>query len=291
MYHFVVNAKSGRGRGNKVLKKLCDYCYRKGIPFSAHITGACGHAIKLTQKLCESGAKTIIAVGGDGTFSEVLSGITCLEQTALGFIPAGRGNDYAKSAGLSLDPIKAFLDIINGGIVRVDYIEIDGRRCLNVAGTGLDVDVLKRVYGKTGKLSYLTSLVHCLKHFKPYKLKITTDGKTREEDCFVVAICNGQAYGGGIYISPRSKIDDGRMDVVVLTQPKDNKLMRALFKVKRKKHLEQEYTTVFSCDEITVEAADQTKNYPIQIDGEIFEDKILSCKVVKGGLRTFFGNS
>jgi YegS/Rv2252/BmrU family lipid kinase len=285
MINFIVNSNSGRGRGNKVLKKLCDYCYRHNVAFSAHRTARAGDAAAIAKKLSSDNAGTIAAVGGDGTFFEVLNGVKDPKNTAIGFIPAGRGNDYARTAGLSLNPVKALEQIISGKIVYKDYISVGNKRCLNVAGTGLDVAVLKRVDGRRGKLTYISSLIYCLKHFEPYKLNITVNGVTATHECIMAGVCNGGYIGGGINISPSSKTDDGKIDLVIMRVPKNGKLMNAMITFKMGRHLSKEYTTHIVCDEVSVIGADI--RYPIQIDGEIFDDEPLVCAVVGGGLKTF----
>jgi len=286
MLNFIANIKSGKGRGNKALKKLRNYCSINNIPYTAHITEEPRHATRIATALCENGARTVVAVGGDGTFSEVLNGIVSFEQTALGFIPAGRGNDYARCAKLDLDPLKALTHILRGEIARTDYIEIGDRRCLNVAGTGLDVAVLERVAGKSGKITYLKSLIWCIRHFTPYVLDISVNGETSRHECIMAGVCNGTTFGGGIRLSPLSKTDDGKLDLIIMRLPADGKIMPALFKFTKGKHIGMEYTTHIVCDEVTVAPAEGF-SYPIQTDGEIFYDKPLICRVVKGGLKTF----
>ncbi|MBE5731246.1 MAG: diacylglycerol kinase family lipid kinase, partial [Clostridiales bacterium] len=111
---FIVNVKSGHGSGEKALTKITDYCNKNNIEYKVHITQEAGHATRLTSELVANGSKTIVAVGGDGTFSEVLNGMTSFDKTSLGFIPSGRGNDFAHALGLPLDPIKALEVIIKG---------------------------------------------------------------------------------------------------------------------------------------------------------------------------------
>ncbi|MCL2847124.1 MAG: diacylglycerol kinase family lipid kinase [Firmicutes bacterium] len=287
MLHFIVNARSGKGLGNKTLKFLCDYCYKNNLPFTAHITAKPNHATDIAKVLCKNGANTIIAVGGDGTFSEVLGGIIDFEKTALGFIPAGRGNDYARATNLSLKPIKALEMILKGKTAWSDYIEINNKRCLNIAGSGLDVAVLQRADGKSGKITYLTSLLYCLKHFEPFKFNISVDGKEKTyHEVITIAVCNGTDFGGGLKISPLSKLNDGKMNLVILHMPPDGKIMKALIKFKRVKHLEQTYVDHILCDSVVIEPS-ENNNYSIQLDGEIYKERVLEAKIIKSGMRSF----
>jgi len=287
MLHFIVNVRSGKGRGNRVLKKIVDYCYKHGIVFNAHITGSKGHAVIIAQAICQMYPEsTIVAVGGDGTFHEILNGIADLKQTTVGFIPAGRGNDYARAIGLSKNPIKALEAIVRGDITYVDYLEVSGRRCLNVAGSGLDVAVLNKADGKEGKITYLRALLHCLKNFDPYKFNITANGETTLYDnCIMVGVCNGTHFGAGLHLSPQSKVHDGKLNVVVIRVPQNGKLLAALTKFAKGKHLDKEFCTHIETEEVNIIPA--FDHYPIELDGEIYNDLTLQCKIIAGGMKTF----
>lgn len=281
MLNFIANIKSGKGRGRKNVDTILKYCLTNNIPYSLHITNSPGHATEIAKVLTEDG-RDIIAIGGDGTFHEVLNGISDPSKTALGFIPSGRGNDFARAAGLSLDPLKALNDIIKGETDYFDYINIGKLRCLNVAGTGLDIDVLERVDGKPGKLTYLTSLLYCLKHFDPYHVKVKVNGAEHEYDCIMVGVCNGTCIGGNLKLSPHSLINDGKLNVVAITMPEDNKLMKIVPKFQAGKHIDMPITHEFWCDEVTIET-----QKPIQLDGEIYRNISFDCKIAASGLKTY----
>ena len=224
MLNIIANIKSGKGRGLKNVRKIVEYCLGKNVAYSLYLTNKPGHATELARSLTKNGGE-IVALGGDGTFHEVLNGISDIQNTALGFIPSGRGNDFVRAAGCSLDPIKALEDILRGETKSIDYIDVNGTRCLNVAGTGLDIDVLERVAGKTNKISYLVSLIYCLHHFKPYHVKVKVNGEEHVFDCIMAGVCNGIAIGGNIRLSPLSLIDDGKLDVIVMTMPENGRII------------------------------------------------------------------
>ena len=150
MLNFIVNLKSGRGLGKKNLQKIVKYCKTKGVEHVVHVTNAVGHATQSARDLSLDPKNVIVAVGGDGTFHEVINGIECPKNTTLGFIPSGRGNDFALGIGIPSKIERALDIILKGEIDYFDYIQIGEKRCLNVGGTGLDIDVLQRVDGRQG---------------------------------------------------------------------------------------------------------------------------------------------
>ena len=285
MMNFIINPQSGKGRGARLTKEIEKYCESHGIEYKIHLTAAKGDGEKIAHELTEENLNAeIIAVGGDGTFHEVLNGLVAPSECTLGFIPAGRGNDFARSANLSRKVSEAMKVITNGNTKHIDYINCESRRCLNVAGTGLDIDVLERVDGHKGNLKYVKSLLYCIKHFTPYKVKVEIGDTEQEYDCIMAGICNGKAFGGGITLSPLSEIDDGLLNVIVMTMPEDGKIMKVLPKFVSGKHMDLPITHHVKCEKVKV------TNYsgkPVELDGEIYRDIMLDCEIVKGGLKVY----
>ncbi len=282
MLNFIVNTLSGRGLGRKNIDKIVDYCYKNGIDYTLHITNAPGHATALARQLSTEGG-VVVAVGGDGTFHEVLNGIVDPKATAVGFIPSGRGNDFARGVGLPLSAERALDVIAKGEEDYIDYIRIGDKRCLNVAGTGLDIDVLERVAGRKGKITYLKSLLYCLRHFQPYHIEITDEsGGVSEQDVIMIGVGNGRQFGGGIKVCPNADVRDGMMDISVITMPQNGKIFPILPAFEKGKHQKLEVINSFRCKKIKIKT-----DRPVQLDGEIYRSLDMSCEIVEGGLRTF----
>ena len=282
MYRFIVNPGSGTGNGRKIENIIVSLMSERGEPYEITETRYKGHAKELAAEFC---GERIIAVGGDGTFHEVLKGMDT-QKCSLGFIPCGRGNDFAEVFGASKKPTQALRTALDGEPISIDYIKVgENLRCLNICGTGLDVSVLEGVENKKDtKFTYLMSLINCIKHFTPYELDVTSGGETKHYSCIMVGVCNGKQFGGGMKISPLSSMTDGLLDVVTIELPKNGRIMRALWGFVRGNHLEKPYTHHFACEKVKVTSP---YNYPLELDGEIYRDITLDCEIVKGGLKTF----
>ncbi|MDE7405901.1 MAG: diacylglycerol kinase family lipid kinase [Clostridiales bacterium] len=277
----IANKCSGKGNGEKCLNAVTKYLDEHSVPYSVHLTERTGHGKQLAEELSANGSEVIVALGGDGTFHEVLNGID-FEKSRLGFIPAGRGNDFANgTAAVHLDPIKAIEDIVRGEPKDLDYIQVGDKRCINVGGTGLDVEVLLKTAKSKNKLTYIASLFRCLLHFKPYQVQAEVNGETKDYKCIMLGVCNGTQFGGGIKLSPVSKADDGKMDVIIMTKPKVPTIF-VMPKFVKGKHMKMKCTHHFVCDSIKV-----TTTAPIELDGEIYYDLDFDARIVKGGLKTF----
>lgn len=291
MINFIVNSQSGKRQGKIALNTCTNICAKKGLTYSVHFTKYVAHAEEIAKELSAQGHKLIVTIGGDGTFHEVLNGIDPAVST-MGFVPAGRGNDFALACGFSKDPSVAFNNILKYDEKNIDYIQVNDRRCLNVAGTGMDVDVLKAVLNKGG-LSYYTSLISCLVKFKPYYCRIKVNGEVIDRKCIMVGVCNGIAIGGGMKLSPESVIDDGKLNIIIM-EKKEKALLGIVNKFKKGKHMNLPETTQILTDEIEIlnygldeqdAFSDIQPKCDIQLDGEIYKDVPFKCKIMKGGLK------
>lgn len=285
--YIIANPNSGKGNGAKALAKISAYLEERSIPFTVHETTATGDGMAHTRQVCaQSLDDVIVAVGGDGTFHEVLNGID-FDKARMGLVPAGRGNDFAIGTGAAaLDPVKAIADIVRGEPRELDYIKVSDKRCLNVAGTGLDVEVLLRTANSKNKLTYVKSLAKCLLHYKPYPVDVTVDGETKHYNCIMAGVCNGTQIGSGIRLSPQSIADDGKLNIMIVEKPKHVATLFVMPQFVKGKHLGKSYVTHFLCDSIKISTP-----APVQLDGEIYYDLEFDAEIVKNGFKTFNVNA
>ena len=288
MYSIIANLGSGKGAGKKCLAVVEKILQEKNIEYKVLCTSERGSGKTLADKFCKEGASTVIAIGGDGTFHEVLNGMD-FSKARLALVPAGRGNDYAAGAGISFNPREAIQSVIRGEAVDRDYIQLTSisqnekivKRCLNVCGTGLDVEVLKLTEQRQG--TYIASLAKLLLHYKPYTVKVEVNGSAKEYKCVMAAFCNGSQFGGGIKICPPAKNADGKMDLMIVRQPKIPTIMLMPSFVAGK-HIGRDWVEHIVCDAAKISALNADN---IEIDGEIYNENILDAQIVKGGFKTF----
>lgn len=289
MYHIIYNPESGKGKRNRAFEKVKEYLMEQGKEFVEHPTQSKGHATEFVRALtCGTEPVDIIVVGGDGTFSEALNGVVNFDNVTFGLIPSGTGNDYARKTGIPTDPVKALDAVFGGKAIYSDYIQLsNGERVFNVAGAGMDVDVLVRYANMKhfkGRIKYYLSLFDTLIHLKFHKIKLTVDGKSEEHTVFMIAVANGTYIGGGMPISPNSVVDDGLLDVVYVNQIKPSQILPALLGFLKGKHIDKDYTVSFRAEKAVVEVLDEGK---IQIDGEVKDEKLLDAEIVHNKLKLY----
>ena len=286
MYDLIINPHASRGKAAKKAEKVIEILKDKGVEFRTHYTTREKEAIEIAKKLSDEGATDIIALGGDGTLNEVLNGIDS-EKVNLGIIPSGTGNDFVAAAKIPADIESAVNIILNETPKPTDYMVCGGVRGINVIGTGIDVDILKRCKRAKvfkGKIQYLISLIVSLIKFKFYKFKIVRDDKTEEKDALIACVGNGYRIGGGIRMCPKAVIDDGKLDFVVAGKLKKMRIPHAFIKLMQGKILEQDFTSMEYVDHIKIEF-----DHPvtIQIDGELYDDIDFDLTLKKGGINFY----
>ena len=282
MYHIILNPVSGKKKALKNLRTVERLFSERGVAYEVHTTCATHDAEAIARRLTEQGERELIVLGGDGTLHEVLNGLVEPAVCTLGLIPSGTGNDFAEKLGLPLDAEKATLAILDGVAKPVDYLEVGGVRSMNVAGMGIDVDVLERCQrGKMkGKLKYLFSLVRSLFAYKGYSVEIETEGRTEQKEVLIAAACNGSQFGGGIAICPAADVNDGKMDVVIVDCIGGvGKIIKAFIQLMKGKILEYPLTTHIRCDRVRF-----TPKTPctVQLDGELYQDLTFEAKICQG---------
>ncbi|MBQ7770181.1 MAG: diacylglycerol kinase family lipid kinase [Clostridia bacterium] len=283
MQHIIVNPVSGKKRGVKNLRIVEALLKEAQIEYEVHTTTVVGEAEKIVRELTERGENDIIVLGGDGTLHEVLNGISNPAQCRLALIPSGTGNDFAEKLGIPLKAAEAVKLFLKKDPKEIDYLQVGNRRCMNVAGLGMDVEVLERCQrGKMrGKLKYFISLLKTFFVFKGYAIVVRKeDGTEEKHDALLAAVCNGSQFGGGIPICPPAEVNDGLMNVMIVDHIKGKwKLVKALLTLMKGKLPQYERTTHFLCESVRFEPLVPCT---VQLDGELYPNLLFDVKIGKG---------
>ncbi len=285
MIDFVINEKAGGKKAVKAKKIISAVLEERKVEYAFHTTDYRKHAIEITRDLCKNGAKTIVAVGGDGTINEVLNGLDDLSVN-FGIIPCGSGNDFVDSVGIPLDVKKSLNLILDETTKPTDFLVCDGIRGINIIGTGIDVEILRRCENSKilkGKFKYIISLIVSLIKFKFYEFRLDSE-ESEKRSALIVCCGNGRKFGGGIPIFPTAVADDGKMDFMVINKVKRRLIPKYLVKLMKGKVLEQPAVDFSYRDDVK---ALFDKPISVEIDGEIYDDIKFDVHIEKGKLNLF----
>ena len=159
----------------------------------------------------------VFAVGGDGTVHETAKRLIG-RKPALGILPTGSGNGFARHIGLPAD-LAASLESCRGErIVTIDTADVNGNPFLGVMGIGFDAVVADRFASSTtrGLETYVKEGLAAFSHFQAEEYRITANGATIMQKAFVVAVANSGQYGNNARVAPLASLQDGLLDVVIV---------------------------------------------------------------------------
>lgn len=282
---FIVNPIAGTGFALKTMKNLENQLRQRGIEYKIFLTERPGHATQIATELSgQEQVYAVVAVGGDGTASEVAAGLSETGKP-MGIIPAGTGNDFIKTAGIPNDPLKAFEILLSRKPVDTDTGTVNDQFFLNVCGTGFDVTVLDFAESlkdkHRGLTPYLIGLLKAIHYYQSIQLKVTADGKTEEGRYLVCSIANGRYIGGGIPICPKADPTDGKLDLVLIKHRSRWQIPFYLPGLMLSRDLKFKITKHRRVSRIMIEG----ENLRINIDGEIQPMKKAEFTVKPASLR------
>ena len=192
-----------------------------GLPVEVCMTKRPGHARKLAREAVRAGMEMVVAAGGDGTVNDVIQELAG-HSTALGVLPLGTVNVWARETGIPLSLPDAARVLLYGARRRVDLGRAGSRYFLMMAGVGFDAEVARRVEQSLLKrmglklLDYLTTVGVLSVTQKPVRVRIRRDGRGREMSALMLIIGNTRLYGGALTFTRHAVADDGLLDVVTV---------------------------------------------------------------------------
>jgi YegS/Rv2252/BmrU family lipid kinase len=259
----IVNPAAGRGRARKTWESTLREMLRSGgLAFEEVYEDRPGAAVPLAEQAAREGYPIIAVVGGDGTVHEVLNGVLrapVSSQPALAVIPGGTGNDFARGVGIPKDMLAAAQLLLDGGRRRrVDVGRVNDRYYGTISGVGFDAEVAAEVnrWPKwvAGTVVYTAGILKKLVTYRCAPVRITIDGELLELSMFLLAAANTSWYGGGMYMAPDARPDDGRLEVILARDFTKLETLQVLPKVFSGAHLGHPKVSHRSGVEIRVES-------------------------------------
>ena len=268
-YAFILNPAAGNGYAKKVMTRISGMLDEMKLDYRVFETNGPGNATEIARQLVERDEiSTVIAVGGDGTASEVAAGLAGTGK-AMGIIPAGTGNDFIKTVRIPKDPEDAMRFLLDRPARAVDTGTMNESFFLNVCGTGFDVTVLECAEEKKkkhrGLLPYFLGLLKAIRVYAPSELEISFGKQNIKDNFLICSVANGKIIGGGIPICPEADPRDGLLDLMMIRNVPRWKIPFYLPGLMRSRVTKFEITTHVRTGAITIRG----KGLKFNIDGEI----------------------
>jgi|TARA_B110000908_G_scaffold99326_1_gene117328 diacylglycerol kinase (ATP) len=188
--------------------------------FALYASRSAEDATELAAKLAADGEPVVVAAGGDGTLNAVVQGLAGT-STALGVLPAGTMNVFARELGLPFNSLKKSFNVLEEGFVKeVDLFEVNGHAFVQMAGVGFDAQVIKETNLETkkifGPMAYVMAAMKVLGDTPPKMRVVCEDGRVEEGVCALAG--NGSLYGGQVKLFRKADHSDDMLDLLVFTE-------------------------------------------------------------------------
>ena len=295
----ITNPTSGSGRGRasgvQALTELAAFGHQVHDLSQGSWAASYEAAMRVREDI-----DALVVVGGDGM---VHLGLQVCAQTELplGIVAAGSGDDIASTCGLPVHDVKhavaAVHEGLQGKVTRIDLGRVTGqaielpaapRYFGAVFSAGIDAAIAARARVMTrprGPLKYKVATMAELPRFAPYQITITADGRTWDQDCTLVAVANGRVFGGGLVISPKSDISDGKLELVLAEPLSIPSILKLFPKLGDGSHVSDPRVSIFKVDSVTLVSRGDTHQLPPAFaDGELVGAEPMTIDVVPQAL-------
>ena len=216
---FIINPISGTQNKRKLPKLIEQTLDKEQWLANIEFTERAGHARELAGQYAKMGFHAVVAVGGDGTVNEVACGLRDTD-TAMGIVPMGSGNGFARHLNIPMRTAGAIELLNHSEVIEADYGLVNDRVFVTTCGTGFDARIAYQ-FATAGSRGFQTYLKKIMQDVLTYKSETyhLTNGKDidLEHKAFLITFANANQWGNKAYIAPHASIQDGKMDICMLS--------------------------------------------------------------------------
>jgi diacylglycerol kinase (ATP) len=275
----IVNPRSGRGLNESTWARVRGALIDGLGELDSAFTAAPRDAAAIARREAEAGRRLIVALGGDGTISEVANGILDAgagTRTELGIVPRGTGGDFRRTLDLPHDITEAAQRIRDGRPRPLDAGRVHLRATRANASS-------KR-FG--GRVAFFAATLRALASYDNTDVWLTIEGRPRERRrVLMAAIGNGRYFGGGMKICPQALIDDGALDLVTVGDFSKGEVLTNIGRLYEGTHLELEAVQSARVARVAVEPVESDARIPVELDGETPGHLPAVFEILPGALR------
>jgi YegS/Rv2252/BmrU family lipid kinase len=291
---FIVNPIAGNGYAGKYVDDVRQILQKHHQDVEIVLTEKKGHATSLARDYVARGFDHILAIGGDGTFNEVVQSLVQQPQVVFGAIAAGTGNDFIHILGFPDRFTPRDWEILfEENTVQMDIGQCNDRYFLNGMGLGFDAQVALENYHaensrsvKTGaKSKYWRHILKTLVFYREKDMRVTLAGQTQSTKSFLNTIAIGRRMAGGFYLTPRAIANDGLLDICLIQELSLPGRVKELLRVLKQSHLEDEVVHYYQSDQILFEFDTEV---PAHLDGELYFNSRFAVNILPAHLKIIY---
>jgi len=286
----IYNPTSGREVFKKHLPEVLEKLEVAGYETSCHATTCEGDATIAAKNAVERSFDIIIAVGGDGTLNEVVSGVSPFEKRPkVGLIPMGTTNDFARAVHIPRNIEDAVDIIIKGDTLPVDVGLLNGERYfINIAAGGriteLTYEVPSKMKTMLGQLAYYLKAVEMIPSLKASHMRIEYDGEVFDGDAMMFLCGLTNSVGGFEKLAPDASINDGYFTLLVLKKVSLPEFIQLAAMALRGEHLNDDRVIYKKASVVKVTTEDEIH---LNLDGEYGGDAPATFENLKRHIEIF----
>lgn len=285
MWLVLSNPTSGGGAGQRYRELTLELLKERSIPFRDITSSSYTAAQEELRRSLNDQIKGVIVVGGDGMVHLAVQELAS-SKIPLALVPAGTGNDFARTLGHNLEmPLENLKVALLRSPEAVDLGVVNDRFFAEILSTGFDSIVNERANSFKrikGRMKYNIAILLVLSTFKPKTYRFRIDGITFESKAMLIAVSNGQSYGGGMRITPDASIDDAQFDVMILGPVSRFEFLRVFPKVFSGKHVSHPAVKILKGKEVDIDS-----DAIAYADGERIGDLPIRARVAPQSLLTW----
>ena len=280
---FIVNPVSGTKSKSRLAKLIRESLDLQQFAPTVVVTEYAGHATQLAQQFALQDYYAVVAVGGDGTINEVASGLIG-SHTALGIVPNGSGNGFARHLDISTRMNRAVEMLNNSEPILVDYGMVNDKPFFSTCGVGFDAVVAANFSDtERGLKGYMQTILKDLFQYKPERYHIEGEGIDLTTTAFLVNFANASQWGYDAYIAPKASVQDGWLDIAVVSEFPMVIAAGLALRLFTKTIDEMVHMNMLRAKELTLTREDEGI---MQIDGTpVMMPATLHVKIVEDGLK------
>ncbi|MEU6649429.1 YegS/Rv2252/BmrU family lipid kinase [Streptomyces sp. NPDC046900] len=282
----IVNPTAGGSTGVATLLQVARLLREAGAELETEYSRSLAHAQDLARQAGER-QRVVLAVGGDGIVGGI-GGALSGTDTLFGIVPAGRGNDFARALDLPTDPAALAKALLHHDPRHVDTIEVESAqgRAVALGSVYAGVDALANRHANQSRLlsgaaSYYAGGLRAVATWRPATYQVTIDGEEITHHGYTVVAANSAYYGSGRIIAPDARVDDGLLEVVMISHAPRRLFFTLMNELKTGAHVNRGEVRIARGREIRIEA---DRDVPYGTDGEVDAVLPVTARVLPGAL-------